>query len=109
LNIKSKYDLGEVVFYPSSDRMRAVVVRDVITAVVYTEEGLKYLTSYTQYGLPEKELSRTYKAAVKKLDIGLIEKRDQMIEDINGVVEKIRVAKKNELLYDAAPKNEENK
>lgn len=101
MQVKTKFDLGEVVYYPSSDRMSAVVIKDYITAVVVLKDGVKYMTASTQYGLNESKLSKTYKRAVKALELELIEKRDEVVEEVNSVVEKIRSSSKKEVLFDA--------
>lgn len=109
MQFKTKFDIGDAVYYPSSDRMAAVVIKDYITAVIVVEDGVKYMTNSTQYGLPEKKICKTYKRAAKALELELLEKKEEVVGEIDSVVEKIRSSSKKELLFDATASSEKAK
>lgn len=105
MKFSHKYELGEEVYYPSADRSRAVVIKDNITAIVFTSEGVKYMTPTTQYGLDEKMLSKTFKRGLKNLDLELLQKRDEVVSEIDSIREKLKTVSKNDALYDATAKD----
>lgn len=108
MKISNKFNIGDIVYYPSADLRSAKILKSAITGIVITGEDYVYQTGQS-YGVGEEDMFKTAKPAKRRLMKILQEKKKEIAKEIDEAVKKINGMKTEELIQDLTPKDEEPK
>ena len=110
MKITNKFNLGDVVYYPSADLRNAQVIKAEVTGVVVTTIDDKVTIVYQtgqSYGVSEDDMFKTAGPAKRRLIKVLKEKQDEINDDIKAAIKKIKEIDVQEILIDITPQEDE--
>lgn len=103
MKINNRFEIGDVVFYPSADLNRATLLKAVVTGLsIYKTEG-KLMWAYQTggtYGVREEDMFKTAKPAKRRLIQILKEKKTNISKNIDEAVKLLDAKKTDEIIYD---------
>ena len=98
--MKHKYELGDVVFHPGADLNQATIHQGRIMAIIiHNPEGeveIAYRT-HGAYGVPERDCSKTFEPARKRLLEIVKEKEKEMKVEVKEALKSIKAAKQDDI------------
>lgn len=112
MTIKSKFNIGDAIYFPSVDLRTATIYKDIIKQIIITEENedksidIVYQTSVA-YGIPAIDAFKTAGPAKKRLTKRIVEKRDEVLKEIKEISKKVNDSKPSELVHDVTAQYEE--
>lgn len=110
MKITNKFNLGDVVYYPSADLRNAQVIKAEVTGVVVTTIEDKVTIVYQtgqSYGVSEDDMFKTAGPAKRRLIKVLKEKQKEIDKDISEAIKKIKEIDVQEILIDITPQENE--
>jgi predicted hydrocarbon binding protein len=110
MRIKNKYKLGEEIFYPAADLRASRVFRGEITGIVVQEEEGEEIVAYQAgqaYAVRESDSFEKPEKAIERLVEILEEKKQEIIEDIDGAIVKIKEMEQDDIIFDLSAQYEE--
>jgi hypothetical protein len=98
MEIKSKFKLGQEVFYPGADLGNPHIIKAKITGVTADIDKATYYNTEYSYRIPEENL-RKHKAAAKVRLMNLLEERqNEIIENMKEAIKIVGEKKPQELI-----------
>ena len=105
MKFESKYNIGDVVFYPSADVADIKLLQAPILGVIFMEDEKKKVSiSYRtelSYGIPEDVASLTFKEGKKILSKLLNKKIKEMTKGFETAIEEFKKMNDEELVTQA--------
>jgi hypothetical protein len=110
MEIKNKYNIGEVIYYPTADLRTAKVLKSKITGVLVTEVDDELTIVYQtggSYGVAQEDAFKTAKPAKKRLVKIMKEKKEEIDKDIENAIKTVKDRDIKELVVDTTEDEEE--
>jgi hypothetical protein len=110
VKITNKFNLGDIVYYPSADLRNAQVIKAEVTGIVVTtiEDEVKIVYQTGQsYGVSQEDMFKTAGPAKRRLIKVLKEKQKEIDKDISEAIKKIKGLDVKEILIDITPQENE--
>lgn len=98
MEVKSKFSLGEEVFYPGADLGNPHIIKSKITGVTADIDKNTYYNTEFSYKIPEENLSKHRNPAKVKLMRLLEERQNEIIENMKTAIETVGKRTAKELI-----------
>lgn len=110
MKIKNKFNLGDVIYYPSVDLRSSRVFKGKITGIIIQKLDGKEVIGYQAgqpYAVIEEDASKQAKRAIKRLVEIIKDKKKEIEKDMDKAIKQIKDSDPDDLIYDLTAQYEE--